>query len=287
MTFIQGIQFFHTPARCIANFEESHWAARAMSTLTSYANLLRYVVYKIGLKLRGNEIEFSQVRPFAKKRLVVCLHGLNGSPAQYTTILEELQKKDLKETDIFVPRICKAGNAKLDEMVQPILSVISEWAKTSGEKHLVLVGISNGGRIVKAVESKLDQNIRALHVVAIVGAWRGSRAANLVNRLGLSWLISKNISEEMPTDSKRMEQLNNEWQTQIQQLPTLRREYTFIASPHDWQVPNYDSTLPEVASNNVRYALVPGHGHNSIVNASSKAIAEIIFARSSVHSRYA
>ena len=86
--------------------------------------------------------------------------------------------------------------------------------------------------------------------------------------------MSKNISEEMPTTSKRNLQLNEDWVNGLSTGPI--REYTFIASPHDWQVTNYDSSLMEVGVKNARYTIVPGHGHNSIVNAVSKAVAEII-----------
>lgn len=67
-----------------------------------------------------------------------------------------MQKKDLSETDIFIPRVLQKGNAKLDEMVKPIVEEIVKWAKT-GKKELVLVGISNGERISRAIEAELSK----------------------------------------------------------------------------------------------------------------------------------
>lgn len=43
-----------------------------------------------------------------------------------------------------------------------------------------------------------------------------------------------------------------------------------------WQVTNYGSRLMAVNDKTARYAIVPNHGHNSIVNAVAKPIAEII-----------
>lgn len=283
---IQGIKFFNNTSSCISNFENMHWTKKAISLIQSFETLFIYALHKINLALyrvdaQMDSLTNANVKDLSKKRLVVCIHGLNNNPAQFKKITDEMRKKDLSETNIFIPRVLQKGNAKLDEMVKPIFEEIAKWAKTSDEKELVLVGISNGGRIARAIEAEIAKpesnatNIKKLHFVSIVGACRGSSLANLANKVGLSWLVSKNILEEMPTTSKRNQQLNADWENGLSTGPT--REYTFIASPHDWQVPNYDSSLMEVGEKNARYAIVPGHGHNSIVNAVSKSVAEIIF----------
>lgn len=282
---IYGVKFFNSAPSCISPFEKMHWTKKAISLIQSFGTLLIYTLNKISLVLcrvdaKMDSLTNAKIKGLSKKILVVCIHGLNNSPTQFKKITDEMQKKDLSETDIFVPRVLQKGNAKLDEMVKPIFEEIASWAKTSGEKELVLVGISNGGRIARAIEAEIAKSescasIKKLHFVSIVGACKGSSLVNLANKLGLSWLMSKNISEEMPTTSKRNQQLNEDWMNGLSIGPT--REYTFIASPHDWQVTNYDSSLMEVGEKNARYAIVPGHGHNSIVNAVAKSVAEIIF----------
>lgn len=281
---IQGFKFFNDAVSCTSHFEKMHWTKKAISLIQSFGTLFIYVLNKISLGLyqvdaQMDSLTNTNIKGLLKKRLVVCIHGLNNNPTQFKKITDEMQKKDLSETDIFVPRVLQKGNAKLDEMVKPIFEEIKEWARTSGEKELVLVGISNGGRIARAIESEIaksesNANIKKLHFVSIVGACKGSSLVNLANKLGLSWLMSENISKEMPTTSKRNRQLNEDWMNGLSTGPI--REYTFIASPHDWQVTNYDSSLMEVDVKNARYTIVPGHGHNSIVNAVSKAVAEII-----------
>lgn len=280
---IHGIKFFDSASSCISHFEKIHWMQKAISFIQSFGTLFIYFLNKISLVLHRVDAQmepFTNANPkgFSKKRLVVCIHGLNNNPTQFKKIVDEMQKKDLSETDLFLPRVLQKGNAKLDEMVQPIFQEIAKWAKTSGEKELVLVGISNGGRISRAIEAKLakskcDANIKKLRFVSIVGACKGSSLVNLANKVGLSWFMSKNISEEMPTDSIRNQQLNQDWVDGLSH--GLTREYTFIASPHDWQVTNYDSSLLAV-DKNARYSIVPGHGHNSIVHAVAKTVAEVI-----------
>jgi len=281
---IQGVKFFDNALSCISHFEKTHWTKKALSLIQSFGTLLVFALNKVSLVLHQvdagmDSLTNTNTRVLSKKRLVVCVHGLNSNPSQFKKIFDEMQKEELSETDIFIPRVLQKGNAKLDEMVQPIFEEIEKWAKTSGEKELVLVGISNGGRISRAIEAKIAQsksnaNIKKLKFVSIVGACKGSSLANLAKKVGLSWLMSKNIAEEMPTDSERNRRLNQDWLDELPYGPT--REYTFFASPHDWQVPNYDSTLMEASGQNARYAIVPGHGHNSIVNAVAKSVAEII-----------
>lgn len=282
---ISGIKFFDRAPSCISHFEKLHWTKKAISFIQSFGTLLIYALNTITLILyrvntRMDSLTNAKIKVLSKKRLIVCIHGLNNSPAQFKKITDEIQKKDLSETDMFVPYVLQKGNAKLDEMVKPIFDEIASWATTSDEKELVLVGISNGGRIARAIETEITKSvtlasIKKLHFVSIVGACKGSSLVNLANKLGLSCLISKNISQEMPTTSTRNQQLNSDWVSGLSIGPA--REYTFIASPHDWQVTNYSSSLMEVNGKKARYAIVPGHGHNSIVNAAAKPVAEIIF----------
>ncbi len=283
---IQGVRFFdHVPA-CISHFENGHWTKKALSLIQSLGTHLVYALYKTSLILRRIDMKMDPFthtndRLLFKKRLVVCVHGLNNNPSQFKKILDEMQKEDLSETDILIPRVLQRGNATLDEMVQPIFEEIERWARTPGEKELVLIGISNGGRISRAIEAEIakseeNENIKKLRFISIVGACRGSSLVDLANKLGLSWLMSKNISTEMPTASERNRRLNQEWMEGLSKGPI--REYTFFASPHDWQVTNYDSSLMEVYGQQARYAIVSGHGHNSIVDAVAKSVAKIILA---------
>lgn len=282
----KDVKYYDHPSTCISDFDKTPWSKKTVSLLQSLGNTLLYFLYKISLVF--NRVE-AQMKPlselgeqnYSKKKLVVCIHGLNNNPSQFKIIVDELQNKNLTDTAIFVPQVLLKGNAKLDEMVKPIYKEIKKWAKTGDDNELVFVGISNGGRISRELIAKLansghSEKINKIRFISIVGACKGTPLVNLVNKLGLSRLISKNIAEEMPVDSKRNQQLDRDWLEGLSKGP--KREYTFFASPHDWVVTNYDSTLMAVEKQNAQYAIVPGHGHNSIVNAVSKAVADVIAA---------
>jgi len=290
---IDEIPFFDTPAACIAHYENFSWAQKALHVIQSYGTLILCLINKIRLILHGIEAQMHGLivppeEGFFKRRLVVCLHGLGDNPSQFNALMDEMEGEDLSETDFFIPHIVERGRARLDEMVNPILETIGEWAQTPGEKELVLVGTSNGGRIARAIQAELIHsgrvgNIQQIKFVSIVGACKGSSLANLTalgHQLGLSSLMSyfvaENIIEEMPTTSERNAQLNQRWEEARQRPNAPRTDYTFIASPHDWLVPNFDSTLMETNAERSRYALMPGQGHCSIVNASAKVVSSII-----------
>ncbi|WP_059359880.1 hypothetical protein [Parachlamydia acanthamoebae] len=281
-TTIHGIKFFDSASSCLSDFKKLHWSKKVISFIQSFGTLFIYGLNKISLRLRRIQMASYTVAPnSSQQKLVVCLHGLNSSPMQFKKNVDEMEKYSLSGTHIYIPHIFKKGNGKLDEMIQPIFENVKKWAKTNGDKELVLVGISNGGRIARALEAEFAKpenhaNIKKIRFVSVVGACKGSSLAKLANKLKLSWMMSKNISEEMATGSIRNAQLDRDWEEGLRNSPGIVRDYTFIASPHDWQVPNYHSTLMEIPQYSARYTLMKGHGHNSIVNAASKAIAEII-----------
>ncbi len=285
-SLIHGVAFFDNPRSCIDYYEQTHTIKKVIDFIRSCGNFLIGVFNKINRSMHQAEKQWeslinAQNKDFTKKRLIVCIHGLGDDPLQFKKIADEMQKKTLSETDIFIPRVNEKGHAKLDLTVKPIFEKIVKWANTPGEKELVLIGISNGARIARALEIELSKSntrhpshLKKLHSVSIVGAGNGSSLVNLANALRLSPLMSQPIAEEMPIDSLRNQCLNKEWN---EMSTRWIREYTFIASPHDWLVPNYDSTLMKVVNQKARYAFVPNHGHCSITEGDdvAKAVAEL------------
>lgn len=278
---IQDIHFFSRASDCISHFEKTHWTKKALSLIQSFGNYFVYLCYHLPLlvlhRIHVLKMPYTTAVDFSKPQLVVCLHGLNSHPIQFKKIIHEMHKRNLSQTNIYIPPILERGNASLDEVIKPILTVIKKWSKRSGEKKLVLLGISNGSRIAKALShAETLKNIEEIRFISIVGANRGSSLVDLAHKCHLSWLISKNIAVEMPTYSIRNTQLHTDWIASLKNFPKIRRDFTLIAALHDAVIPNYDSTLMDIPDQNTRYAIIPGHGHNSIVKKMAKTVAEII-----------
>ncbi|MBS0655293.1 MAG: hypothetical protein JSR46_05930 [Verrucomicrobia bacterium] len=279
---IEGIKFFNNPTDCIKNFDES-WIGKTVSSLYSWITTIRYIIDKkisnlFGVVSLDPSINTGD-KELTKNRTILCLTGLNSTSQQYKTIVPAILEEDLSDTDLLVPQVLDLGNGKLTEMANDIFDKIGSWASSSGEKELVLVGISNGARIARQLLVKIAKtenlNIKKIHLVPIVGACKGSVTINKVKELGYDCLVSKNIAEEMPVDSPRSQQLDREWD-EAMAIKKFGLQCTFIASPHDWHIPNYSSTLMEVPGVQARYALVPGHGHLSIVHAIGKVVAKVV-----------
>ncbi|MDP1881000.1 MAG: hypothetical protein Q8K60_08690 [Parachlamydiaceae bacterium] len=286
---IETISFYNTPELCKNAYKKLSCLKKILSCIQSYGTLFLYALNRIYVKISTNKnwADPYSIKnlTFQKNKLVVCLHGLNNSPIQFKKIINELEQVKDKDIEICAPEILQNGNAKLDDMVKPIFKMIKSWAATPGEKELILVGISNGARIERGVEAKIRNSknenlnqINRIRFISIVGANQGSSLAKWADDHYLGWVMSKNIRNEMPEGSDRNIDLNDKMSLGYGGDYRPNTKYFFIASPHDWQVPNTSSTLmdgfPETIDTN--YAIVQGHGHNSIVNAVSNTVVSII-----------
>jgi hypothetical protein len=283
---IDGIKFFSNRQSCIDDYNANYYTYIALNFFQSIWELVSAAFYYIGLYFRNcqEQIDYlihPQDSNFNKDKLVVALHGLNCTPKLFEKTLIELKCHNLESIDLFVPEVLMRGNVALDDAVAPILKEIKRWAANGYNKELVLVGISNGGRIAKAIDCELGRlsvckNIKKIHVISIAGSCNGSVLADLAHKLGLDFLMSDPISNEMPTNSTRSKILHESWKKSLKDSSFIDRKYTFIASAHDWIVPNFDSTLLEVEEAKTKYAIVKGHGHISIVNRVAKVVSQFI-----------
>src|SRR6516164_495687 len=93
------------------------------SLAVSYITLLKHVFYDLRMRFSSMSEELYALshtdgRKLSKKRLIVCLHGLNNSPRHFAHLFAELKKENLSGTDIYIPPILEKGGAALDDMVQ-------------------------------------------------------------------------------------------------------------------------------------------------------------------------
>ena len=283
---IDGIKFFSNRQSCIDHYNANYYTHIVSNFLKSMWELVSAVFYYIGLYFgiyqdKLHHLNNTEGRNLNKDKLVVALHGLNCTPKIFQKTLDELEYHKLASMDLFIPQVLMYGNIELDDAVTPILKEIKNWASKGCNKELVLVGISNGGRIAKAIDCELARlavckNIKKIHMISIAGACNGSALADLAHTLDLDFFMPDPISKEMPTHSTRSKILHESWKKSVADTYFIDRKYTFIASAHDWIVPNFDSTLMEVQGTKSSYAIVPGHGHVSIVNRVAKVVSQFI-----------
>lgn len=280
---VHGVQFFNDSYSCTEHYKNLSWMSKALSSLKSWGNCFCYYATRVHRMMSRVEAKMSSCATInesaaTQQRLVVCIHGLSNSPAQFQAIMQEMHPEVHQDTAFYAPIVKDRGKATLDESMQPIFDEITKWSAQGPTKELVLMGISNGGRIAELLATKFanNANITKVRFVSIVGALRGSALVDFAKRWHLSFLVPKNNRKEMPTDSECTQTLKIDWNSVVHEY-RAKFEFTFIAAAHDWMVPNYRSTLPEFQANKRRYAIVPNHGHNSVVDKAAKAVATLIF----------
>lgn len=282
------IQLFDDRSACIQNILDKSFVQKIKDCVQAFLNLM---FFKGDSIFASSELEvFTEMgdEALSKKRLIVCIHGLCGSPYEFKILVDKLKTKNLSDTAIFIPYVQSAGKDRLDSMANEIFKEIQAWAAGAGEeKELILIGVSNGARISRKIETQITGTsrgkVKELRVVSVVGARQGSPLVNLARQFGfswaVSWFISQPIVEEMPMNSERNQQLDKEWNLWIQNdVNDLECDFTFIASPFDAHIGNYDSSLPVVPDNiKARYGIVSDHGHFTAIDGAASTIADLLF----------
>ncbi len=285
----RDVELFNDRAACIQNFIDTPPVQKTKDFVQSFFNLLTYKTASLRAFPDAEIESLTQLskEDLSKKRLIVCIHGLCGAPHEFKVALDALKSKDLPDTAIYIPYVPNKGKDRLDEMADEIFKSIGAWASAEGDrKELVLIGVSNGARISRAIETKLTEEnrgkIEALRVVSVVGARRGSSLVNLACRFGfawaVSWVIYKPIVEEMPMDSERNRQLDENWNRWIKTgAKDLKCDFTFLASAFDAHVPDHASSLPLMPENiKARYGIISDHGHFTAIDGAASTIADLL-----------
>lgn len=284
---IENIRFYESRDECIQTYQAQSFDKKVISAIHSCGAYSAYIARRVRhLFCRPAYSEYRTIPSnSSKRRLAVCLHGVDCNHAQFSSVVFSLESdhpEEIQNIDIFTPDIPNRGNDDLISMAQGIVESIDSWIGDRENLEVVLVGISNGSRIARMVETQLLQKpekIKKLRFISVVGAYNGSSMASVARKFGLLSrpFISSTIVKEMAPNSESIISLQKASERAQKETALGDREYFFIASPPglDWLVPDLSSTLPKI-DHTAHYGIVPGNGHHSIVKATAKAIADLI-----------
>lgn len=244
---VGSIVFYSSASDCIKEFEELSWIQKAISIIHSFGNLIKHFATKICRWIqcvKPQMIDYNKIPNSQKNKLIVCLHSMGDNPEQFKNIVKHLDPNEFSKCDLYTPSIVKKTHQTISEMVEPIFQAIQNWAGTEGTKEVTLVAISSGAPVAKVLCDEIPKqckSIKKLTIISIAGVWQ-------------------HYHTETNSDTSP--------------------QYKFIAAAHDWQM-SRSSTLPELSadlqnSTHCEYALIPGHGHLSLVEAHPKTYAELI-----------
>lgn len=221
-----------------------------------------------------------------KDGLVVFFHGLNGKPSVWNDHLGKFKKLAEKneETSLafYTPLVPNKGHCTLaDTGIDMIVENIEQWIALHPNKPVVLFGQSNGSRVALEIETRLRERAPQTPVslsltgpvlfgTSLIDKITEKLNPNLLSKISFGSLTPVCI-EELRQGSDSSKKLLRKARKNLPEGCAERR-YRMYAPVIDSHILEKGSALPILNANretfkNEKHYLVPGYGHNSIVNA--------------------
>lgn len=207
----------------------------------------------------------------SSEKLIVFIHGLNSSPLAWSDYFLDLQNTRLNY-HYFLPYVYKKGYCTLNEAALPILRVIEAYCESFPENEIVLVGHSNGARILAYLDCELHPKYK-IHLAAIAGPFLGSKMISDLSYFGVTSFFG--FSEDMTREFEYQGDFAaSQLETWLGKPPRENCRAIFFASESDFRVTPISTSLPEKPGS--EYVLFEDESHVTIIDASKKHIIEFI-----------
>jgi hypothetical protein len=212
--------------------------------------------------------------------LVICLHGLNGNPSDLKAYANEF-KIQYPKSHICSPGIVSNGNCSLKIAAKPILELAKNYSTKFPNNNITIIGTSNGARIGKYVETKMDPNsFNKLFFASIAGVHYGTRLINQLEKIRVPRLLNsdptliKEFHWESNSAVKQLEAWHKKQAVWLQEGKSVN--HFFCATTEDSSVISLSSSLPFSTLANGsenQYRVYHGESHISIV---PKALKDVL-----------
>lgn len=212
--------------------------ALAIRTWNTWRYLMRGQTVSNNNQIRKHAHEGSYRVPPQPRRLLVLIHGLNGTPLEMLPFIDKLGRTH----DVYCPAVLRRGNCSLDEAVDALYPPIQAYLTEHPEAPVSLIGNSNGGRIAARLECRLRGMCKQLTLVTICTPfygtyWMSFGICRFFARTLLGYRFDV-IAELMPREF--IEDRINSWFLPLSDTT----QYKFYAARHDWKVFPLQTALP-------------------------------------------
>jgi hypothetical protein len=198
-------------------------------------------------------------------RLVIYLHGLNGSPNRAVPFFRRLRDK-YADADIIAPIILHRGNCSSRTAAKPIIDLVNRYIDEHPTNPIVLICYSNGSRIGSVVENSIPDQIDVTFV-SIAGIHHGTKLMDYLDLFRLTRLFNLN---RMVVDEFK-------WDSLVMKPRRSTSSCHFIATPTDERVFPLRTSMPLVTvSNRVKYHIIDNCSHVSILDPALEIVLGII-----------
>lgn len=192
------------------------------------------------------------------KCLVVLLHGIYGHVFTMHRLFTDIRKLGI---NVCAPRMASC-NLSAEACADIILPIITRYVNSHDNASVILVGLSNGGRVACFVEHAMRQACPRTPVLlmSVAGAVTGTVVID--DNIG-ACLIDRSVRQQLGYRSRESLDLIERLR---EPLPRgVVRHHIFYATCQDQLVRPIESALPDIRQNEQHF-LLDGCGHLSIMD---------------------
>lgn len=184
--------------------------------------------------------------------LVVCIHGLLGSPKTFGYEISKKISEKMSNIDIILPIIINRGNCGLEKSSSPLYLLILDYVNKNPTKPIHIISCSNGCRIASWIETKLRNLNVKIKLTCIAGAFGGSSIVDKF-KIPLNFVLDNDIIYDLSTNSSVN---NNLKKLMNSELNIGERYYEFYGTANDWYIPNINDCFPILTNSKDNFNVV-------------------------------
>lgn len=202
------------------------------------------------------------------KCVIIMIHGMNSSSGQFQLHINEIEKYNNVHNHsikMFIPEVINKGMNKLQDCGDDIYSKISSHLDVIHKQKIpvILIGISNGGRVTLYLYSRImDNNPQLnLYITTLGSPIKGTYLANIALNSGLYRLTKYARNPDVLSDLMYDSELSKQLIQKCEKYSDFKSRTRFYISKQDFLVFPYTCGILDNHDNQI----VDGVGHDGLV----------------------
>lgn len=199
------------------------------------------------------------------KSIIIMLHGMNSSSGQFWLHIKELEKYN-DYIKLYIPEITNRGMCTLQQSGDPVYSEIDKHIRDIIKKNIriILIGISNGGRVALYIYSKImdNYNYNNVYVSTLGSPLRGTYLADIA-LITKGYYLSNYFGNEKVIEELRYDSdVSRSLIEKCLKYDNFKNNTRFYTAKYDAMVFPYKCAILENHSNN---KIIEDVGHNGLI----------------------
>ncbi len=251
--------------------------------LCPYKPLHTPVVCPLTGKYALNTLPWNTAENSANEGLCLLLHGMHASQKQWENYSRQFSHS-FPHFHLVVGSVHKAGNCPVQVAGEPFIEIVEDYLKRVPDKPVILMGTSNGSRIVSDIETRVNPELlknRKLIVISIAGVHGGTSMMDLACKFFCTRILkySPGVTKELVFNSKTSQDLLFSLQARQKTWKAQGTEahHFFFATTEDQVIRPLESNFPYLEFTPLKnYKIVHKENHQTIVDRVQEQIFQIM-----------